>query len=123
MNPSFTQTLVPLGSLWLTVLVAFVPLFILLALLAGFLAPTINSFTLGIGLGLDHGTATSQGPGSGFEYAILPNWNVKSEYLYMDFGTRQSTNIDGDIFEHRNRVQTWKVGLNYRWGGSRLAGY
>ena len=61
--------------------------------------------------------------GSGFEYAILPNWNVKSEYLYMDFGTRNSTNIDGDIFEHRNRIQTWKVGLNYRWGGSQLQGY
>src|SRR3954452_17759302 len=33
--PVFTQTLVPLGSLWLTVLVAFVPLFVLLFLLAG----------------------------------------------------------------------------------------
>src|SRR6185437_12603726 len=32
----FTQTLVPLGSLWLTVLVAFVPLVVLLTLLAGF---------------------------------------------------------------------------------------
>jgi lactate permease len=32
----FTQTLVPLGSLWLTVLVAFVPLMALLVLLAGF---------------------------------------------------------------------------------------
>jgi len=32
----FTQTLVPLGSLWLTVLVAFVPLVALLTLLAGF---------------------------------------------------------------------------------------
>jgi lactate permease len=32
----FTQTLVPLGSLWLTVIVAFVPLFVLLTLLAGF---------------------------------------------------------------------------------------
>jgi len=31
----FTQTLVPLGSLWLTVFVAFVPLFVLLFLLAG----------------------------------------------------------------------------------------
>lgn len=31
----FTQSLVPLGSLWLTVLVAFVPLFVLLFLLAG----------------------------------------------------------------------------------------
>ncbi len=32
----FTQTLVPLGSLWLTVLVAFIPLVVLLILLAGF---------------------------------------------------------------------------------------
>jgi lactate permease len=32
----FTQTLVPLASLWLTVLVAFVPLMVLLILLAGF---------------------------------------------------------------------------------------
>ncbi len=32
----FTQTLVPLGSLWITVLVAFVPLVALLVLLAGF---------------------------------------------------------------------------------------
>src|SRR5260370_23143353 len=32
----FTQTLVPLGSLWLTVLVAFVPLLVLLTMLAGF---------------------------------------------------------------------------------------
>src|SRR5438105_10486633 len=35
-RPMFTQTLVPLGSLWTTVLVAFVPLVVLLALLAGF---------------------------------------------------------------------------------------
>src|SRR5690349_13841904 len=32
----FTQTLEPLGSLWLTVAVAFVPLVVLLVLLAGF---------------------------------------------------------------------------------------
>ena len=32
----FTQTLVPLGSLWLTVLAALVPLFVLLIMLAGF---------------------------------------------------------------------------------------
>src|SRR5262245_53976008 len=40
--------------------------------------------------------------GTGFEYAILPSWSVKSEYLYMDFGKRNSTNLDGDTFEHRN---------------------
>jgi outer membrane immunogenic protein len=55
--------------------------------------------------------------GSGFEYAIASNWTVKSEYLYMDFGTRRSTNLDGDFFDHKNQVHTWKVGLNYKWGG------
>jgi outer membrane immunogenic protein len=55
--------------------------------------------------------------GSGFEYAIASNWTVKSEYLYMDFGTQRSTNLDGDAFEHRNRLHTWKIGLNYKWGG------
>jgi outer membrane immunogenic protein len=56
--------------------------------------------------------------GSGFEFAIAPQWSVKSEYMYMDFGKRTSTNLDGDTFEHRNRVHTAKVGLNYRWGGA-----
>jgi outer membrane immunogenic protein len=59
--------------------------------------------------------------GSGFEYAIASNWTVKSEYLYMDFGSRRSTNLDGDFFDHRNQVHTWKVGLNYKWNG--LPGY
>jgi outer membrane immunogenic protein len=58
--------------------------------------------------------------GSGFEYAIQPNWSVKSEYLYMDFGRERSTNLDGDAFDHKNQVHTVKVGLNYKWGG---AGY
>ena len=62
--------------------------------------------------------------GSGFEYAIMPSWTVKSEYLYMDFGKQNSTNLDGDLFQHQNRVQTWKVGLNYKFGGgSFLGGY
>ena len=56
--------------------------------------------------------------GSGFEFAIAPQWSVKSEFLYMDFGKRRSTNLDGDTFEHRNRVSTVKAGLNYRWGGA-----
>jgi outer membrane immunogenic protein len=56
--------------------------------------------------------------GSGFEYAIAPSWTVKSEYLYMDFGKERSTNLDGDAFEHKNRLHTWKVGLNYKWGAS-----
>jgi len=56
--------------------------------------------------------------GTGFELAFAPNWSFKSEYLYMNFGRHSSNNLDGDIFEHKNQVHTWKVGLNYRWGGS-----
>ena len=54
--------------------------------------------------------------GTGFEYALQPNLTVKSEYLYMDFGSVRSTNTDGDFFDHQNRIQTWKIGLNYKWG-------
>ncbi len=56
--------------------------------------------------------------GTGFELAFAPSWSFKSEYLYMNFGRHSSTNLDGDTFEHKNQVHTWKVGLNYRWGGS-----
>jgi outer membrane immunogenic protein len=61
--------------------------------------------------------------GTGFEYALLPNWTVKSEYLYMDFGTKSSSNLDGDVFQHQNRLQTFKIGLNYKWGGSLMSNY
>ena len=56
--------------------------------------------------------------GTGFEYAILPSWTLKSEFLYMDFGSHRSTNLDGDFFDHHNRLYTAKIGLNYRWGGA-----
>ncbi|MBX9774446.1 MAG: porin family protein [Xanthobacteraceae bacterium] len=56
--------------------------------------------------------------GSGFELAFAPNWSFKSEYLYMNFGKQTSTNLDGDSFTHKNQVHTWKVGLNYRFGGA-----
>jgi outer membrane immunogenic protein len=56
--------------------------------------------------------------GSGFEYALAPAWSLKSEYLYMDFGKQRGTNLDGDTYEHRNRVHTAKIGLNYRWGAT-----
>ena len=58
--------------------------------------------------------------GTGFEYAFLGNWSLKSEYLFMDFGRQTSTNLDGDTFEHRNHIHSWKIGVNYRWGGGRV---
>jgi outer membrane immunogenic protein len=56
--------------------------------------------------------------GTGFELAFTPSWSFKSEYLYMDFGKQTATNIEGDSFTSKNQVHTWKVGLNYRFGGS-----
>jgi outer membrane immunogenic protein len=53
--------------------------------------------------------------GVGYEQALQPNWTWKVEYLYMDFGKITSGNQDGDTFEHRNRVHTVKLGLNYRF--------
>ena len=55
--------------------------------------------------------------GSGFEYALNQSWSVKSEYLYMNFGKLNSTNLDGETFTHKNQVHSLKVGLNYRFGG------
>lgn len=54
--------------------------------------------------------------GAGFELAFAPSWSFKSEYMYMDFGKHTTTNLDGDSFEHKNQVHSFKVGLNYRWG-------
>jgi outer membrane immunogenic protein len=55
--------------------------------------------------------------GSGFEYALNQTWSVKSEYMYMNFGKFNATNLDGDTFTHKNQVHSLKVGLNYRFGG------
>jgi outer membrane immunogenic protein len=53
--------------------------------------------------------------GSGAEFAFQPNWSMKIEYLYMDFGGDTSRNADGDTFRHENDIHTIKVGVNYRF--------
>ena len=51
--------------------------------------------------------------GAGVEYAFQRDLSMKIEYLYMDFGSDQSGNFDGDRFGHENDIHTVKVGLNY----------
>ena len=63
--------------------------------------------------------------GVGLEYALTPNWSVKGEYNYMDFGTERNrfTTVvfpvnsyhDTDIRQH---VSVVKFGVNYRFGGA-----
>jgi outer membrane immunogenic protein len=55
--------------------------------------------------------------GAGVEYAFLPNWSAKVEYLYADFGeTRRTfgaTPINTDL-----TMSMVRAGLNYHFGGS-----
>ena len=65
-------------------------------------------------------TKKTRGAGPSAAASSTPSrqsWSVKSEYMYMDFGRHSSTNLDGDSFQHKNQVHSFKVGLNYRWGG------
>jgi outer membrane immunogenic protein len=64
-------------------------------------------------------TLTGWTIGGGLEYAMTPNWSLKGEYLFMDFGSVSSTNDDGDSFDHEVEVHTFRVGLNYKFGYAR----
>jgi outer membrane immunogenic protein len=59
--------------------------------------------------------------GAGVEYGLSSSWSIKVEYLYMDFGKDTSSNLDGDLFSHRNSVHTAKVGFNWFFGGGPAA--
>lgn len=60
--------------------------------------------------------------GVGVEYAFAPNWSIKAEYNYMDFGT-ESLTLKGPIATTTQKanfdqhVHVGKVGVNYRFGG------
>jgi outer membrane immunogenic protein len=63
--------------------------------------------------------------GGGAEAVISGNWTWKAEYNYSDFGTHNVRICNGvpvcDDFSVRQRVQVFKMGINYRffgWGGA-----
>jgi outer membrane immunogenic protein len=59
--------------------------------------------------------------GAGFEWAFTPNWSLKFEYSYLDFGSHSVTFtlFDGatERFDIEQHIHTAKVGMNYRFGG------
>ena len=61
--------------------------------------------------------------GAGVEhaFAFAPNWSVKLEYLYMDFGTKEYDTLQatGEPFSFKDHVHTVKLGLNYRFAFAR----
>jgi outer membrane immunogenic protein len=74
----------------------------------------------------DSSNRTGWTAGGGIEWAFLPNWSLKAEYLFADFGSSQYINppvvIGTDIFNSRNVLLTdniVRVGINYRfnWSG------
>ena len=65
--------------------------------------------------------------GAGLEYMFAPNWSVKAEYQYYNFGNTTFTSGTPEIIGARFRddEHTVKVGINYRfgWGGPVVAKY
>jgi outer membrane immunogenic protein len=65
--------------------------------------------------------------GAGLEYMFAPNWSVKGEYQYYNFGSTAFTAGPAPIIGARFRddEHTVKLGINYRfgWGGPVAARY
>ncbi len=65
--------------------------------------------------------------GAGLEYMFAPNWSVKAEYQYYNFGSTTFTSGTPEIIGARFRddEHTVKLGINYRfgWGGPVVARY
>lgn len=53
--------------------------------------------------------------GGGIEYFLTDHLSSSIEYRYMDFGSATSTDPDGDIYRHKNRLQTIEVALNFHF--------
>ncbi len=52
--------------------------------------------------------------GGGIEYALGYGWSVKSEFLYADFGTYNTSSLDRS---RQVKVQDyiWRAGMNYKF--------
>jgi len=93
------------------------------------------SLTAGFHLvGANSTTRTGWAAGAGTEWMFSPNWSVKAEYLFLDFGTTGlvAPNIAGGpgdprtwIMDTRLREHIARVGINYKfgWGGPVVAKY
>ena len=65
--------------------------------------------------------------GAGVEYMFTPNWSIKGEYQYYNFGNTSFTSGPVPIVGSRfhDDEHTVKLGINYRfgWGGPVVAKY
>jgi outer membrane immunogenic protein len=76
----------------------------------------------------DRLTRTGWTVGAGWEYGLTPNWSVKIEYNYLDFGKDdvwwdyQYAN-DPWSYHVSQRMHVVKGGINYRFGGAAYPRY
>ena len=62
--------------------------------------------------------------GAGLEYAFLPSWSAKAEYLYADYGkATYGPSPDGDTGRVGLTNHTVKVGINYHFNSPVVARY
>ena len=65
--------------------------------------------------------------GAGIEYMFTPNWSIKGEYQYYNFGSTTFTGGPPPVVGSRfhDDEHTVKLGINYRfgWGGPVVAKY
>ena len=69
--------------------------------------------------------------GGGIEVGLAPNWSVKAEYMFADFGDRSpllsriATGVPVERIRVEQEIHTFKFGLNYRfgWAGPVVARY
>jgi outer membrane immunogenic protein len=80
----------------------------------------LSATALGVRLA-DSQTHMGWTAGGGLEWAFTPNWSIKAEYLYLDFGRE----IYFGGFGAQGYVHTLKGGINYRfnWGAPIAASY
>ena len=72
----------------------------------------------GFGPGLSGSKSDSHGGwtvGGGLEYAILPNWSIKAEYLYVDLGKNTLLSGAGFNLSEKTRFNVVRAGINYRF--------
>lgn len=62
----------------------------------------------------NHSTSLGWVAGAGIEYAIDHRWSAKLEYNYIDLASRTFIPSNGSVVNVEPRLQTVKLGLNYR---------
>jgi len=69
-------------------------------------------------LGSQRRTGTGWTAGGGLEYAFLPNWSAKVEYLYANIGADYDRVFTGPFVietQQRAHLNTVRAGVNYRF--------